>query len=324
MNSPVTPGSRRAWWLAARPKTLTAALLPVIAAGVLAHASAGAEIAVGLHAYAGAALALCVLFAALMQIASNFINDLIDFRRGDDGEARLGPERACAQGWIAPHAMARGIGTVLALAAGVGLALLALLFSVLPMEHTRLALLLVGTGASCMAGAFLYTTHLSRMALGDVLVFVFFGFVPLCGTFFAMTGTVTPAALWLSLGVGAMADTLLVVNNVRDIDNDRRVGKRTLIVLIGRRAGIILYGTLGLLAAACTLSVAISLHLDDRPALFALFPGVLCVLFATQHLRATFVFAHMPPGRALNAMLGTTSANMLRFLLVTALCIGWN
>lgn len=105
------------WILAARPKTLTAALIPVLTATALAYSEG--------HGRWQPAL-LCCLFAAIMQIAANFINDLFDYRKGTDREDRLGPERACAQGWITPQAMTRGIVITLILACAVGCGLLPL------------------------------------------------------------------------------------------------------------------------------------------------------------------------------------------------------
>ena len=259
-----------------------------------------------------------------MQIASNFINDLIDYRRGADGSDRLGPERACAQGWITPRAMTRGIVGILVLAALTGLALATLLLCALPIPPLTLLAGLVLTGATCMAGAFLYTTHLSRRALGDVLVFVFFGIVPVVGTFFALTGRFTATAFLLGVGVGAMVDTLLVVNNLRDIDNDRRVGKRTLIVLIGRPAGHRLYLLLGLLAMACTFATVV---LNSSEGLFGgLRMGALLLLsaiFLVLHGKSSRYFESLPPGREMNEMLGITSRNMLCFALITVVALLW-
>ena len=110
----VRPNSLRAWWLAARPKTLSAALMPIVAASAFAFTK---------DSFNWQPALLCILFATLMQIAANFINDLIDFRRGTDGAERLGPERACAQGWIKPIDMRIGIALVLFPACMVGLCL---------------------------------------------------------------------------------------------------------------------------------------------------------------------------------------------------------
>lgn len=324
MKSTSSPRPLRAWWLAARPKTLSGALVPVATGAALALAAARSGHVASLQPHAAVAGGLCALFAALMQIASNFINDLIDYRRGADGNDRLGPERACAQGWISPRAMTRGIVGILVLAALTGLALATLLLCALPIPPLTLLAGLVLTGATCMAGAFLYTTHLSRRALGDVLVFVFFGIVPVVGTFFALTGRFTATAFLLGLGVGAMVDTLLVVNNIRDIDNDRRAGKRTLIVLIGRPAGHRLYLLLGLLAMACSFATVV---LNSSEALAgSLRTGALLLLsaiFLALHCKSSRYFESLPPGREMNEMLGITSRNMLCFALVTVFALLW-
>ena len=320
MNTTSRPRPLRAWWLAARPKTLSGALVPVITGAALAFVTAHGEIPFLLHGRAPIAALLCALFAALMQIASNFINDLIDYRRGADGNDRLGPERACAQGWITPRAMTRGIVGILVLAALTGLALATLLLCALPIPPLTLLAGLVLTGATCMAGAFLYTTHLSRLALGDVLVFVFFGIVPVVGTFFALTGRFTATAFLLGIGVGAMVDTLLVVNNLRDIDNDRRVGKRTLIVLIGRPAGHRLYLLLGLLAMACTFATVV---LNSNGGLRMGELLLLSAVFLALHAKSSRYFESLPPGREMNEMLGITSRNMLRFALITVFALLW-
>ena len=146
------------WILAARPKTLTAALIPVLTATALAYSE-------GKGAWLPALL--CCLFAAIMQIAANFINDLFDYKKGTDREDRLGPKRACAQGWISPKAMQRGIIITLALACVIGCCLL-------PFGGWAL----IGIGVVCVVFAFLYTTLLSYMGSGDLLVWGFFGFVP--------------------------------------------------------------------------------------------------------------------------------------------------
>ena len=159
----VQPNSWRAWWLAARPKTLSGALVPVATAAALAfHTSP-------LLRHAWLAGALCALFAGGMQVASNFINDLIDFERGTDRADRLGPERACQQEWISPRAMRWGIVVVLTLAGIVGLGLLAVVWEQTPLPKPQLAMALLGVGVACMAGAFLYTTLFSRLGLGDVM-----------------------------------------------------------------------------------------------------------------------------------------------------------
>ena len=195
-----------AWFLAARPKTLTGAIIPVLLGSALAFSDGEFKTPPAL---------LCALFACGMQIAANFINDLFDFLKGTDREDRLGPERACAQGWISPQAMKTGIIITVALACLIGCTLL---------FFAGWELIIVGV--LCVLFAFLYTTGpypLSYNGWGDVLVIVFFGFVPVGGTYYVQALTWTPDVTIASLICGLLIDTLLVVNNYRDreADSDR-------------------------------------------------------------------------------------------------------
>ena len=253
----VKPGSAKAWFLASRPKTLTAALCPVVVGTALAWDDGKAN---------WAAFALCLAFAALMQIAANFINDLFDFTRGTDREDRLGPERACAQGWISPRAMKLGIALTVSAACLCGLGLIP--FGGWP---------LVWLGVACVVFAFLYTTLLSYCGWGDVLVFVFFGLVPVCGTYFVQAGSPTPAVWILGAGCGLATDTLLVLNNFRDYDTDRLSGKRTLIVSFGKKFGSQLYAWLGVAAALCSATLVFLGH-------FTIIPFVTIYLISHQHM----------------------------------------
>lgn len=295
--SSVAPNSFRAWLLAARPKTLTAACAPVIIAAALASRVVPLRLTTAV---------LCLLFAGFMQIASNFINDLYDFLRGTDGSDRLGPERACAQGWITPRAMRRGIALVIALACTAGLLLLA------SAEH-RLALVLLG--ASCVVFAFLYTTYLSYRALGDVLVVVFFGFVPVLGTYFVLTDGLSTAAWWLGAACGLVTDTLLVVNNYRDRDTDRAAGKVTLIALLGERGGSALYLLLGVVGVICAAVGGCCAVGHGTAAIYVITIYLLLHAVAYRRMR------QIRCGRALNAILAITARNILIFSLLTTLAL---
>ena len=169
----VTPHSLRAWLLAARPKTLPASAAPVM----IGLSVAAADPQVSFKALPAVA---CLLFALLMQVASNFINDYFDFRKGLDDEKRLGPKRACAEGWISPRAMRRAIFLTVAVACAAGC--VALCYAGWP-------LLLVG--AACVVGAYFYTTGpypLSYKGWGDAMVLLIFGIVPVCATFWVQAG----------------------------------------------------------------------------------------------------------------------------------------
>ena len=231
----IKQNSPRAWLLAARPKTLTGAIIPVLIGTSLAFADGQFKIVPAL---------LCMLFACGMQIAANFINDLFDFLKGTDRTDRLGPERACAQGWITPEAMKVGIGVIVILSCISGLGLLYTSWGELPHGGWELIVL----GVFCVIFAFLYTTVLSYQGWGDLLVLIFFGFVPVGGTYYVQAYTFTPNVIIASLISGLVIDTLLVVNNYRDRDQDALSGKRTLIVRFGEPFGRYLYLWLGIIA----------------------------------------------------------------------------
>lgn len=291
----VKPGSAKAWFLASRPKTLTAALCPVVVGTALAWDDGKAN---------WAAFALCLAFAALMQIAANFINDLFDFKRGTDREDRLGPERACAQGWISPRAMKRGIALTVSLACLCGLGLIP--FGGWP---------LVWLGVACVVFAFLYTTLLSYCGWGDVLVFVFFGLVPVCGTYFVQAGSLTSAVWILGAGCGLVTDTLLVLNNFRDYDSDRLSGKKTLIVTLGKKFGSQLYLWLGVAAAACSCYTVYSNNI-----LILAFMGA----YLLSHINTWRTMNKIGQGRKLNLVLGKTSSNILFYSFLVAWALIWS
>jgi len=268
----------KAWLLATRPKTLTGALAPVVVALSCAWAD-------GQFLWQPALL--CALFALLMQVDANLINDYLDFIYGSDGEDRLGPERACSQGWITPLAMHWGLGIVTLLAIVTGLPLV--LWG---------GWWMVAVGAACIVGCGLYST-LARYAMGDVLVILFFGIVPVCVTYYLQAGTLTPSVFLASVAMGLVTDCLLVVNNFRDRDTDRRVGKHTLPNLIGERPTYILYALLGIAACALVFS-------QTRLPIFYLAVNFYLVS-RMQRIRH---------GRQLNKILGQTAASILLFALL--------
>lgn len=294
----VTPNSLQAWVLALRPKTLSAALVPVGCAAALALSHLRAA---GLP-FDLMAAGLCALFASLMQIASNLINDLYDFVRGTDDEERLGPERACAQGWITPRAMRIGISLVCSLAATTGMML---------MDYVE-AWMVVPVVGIVIVGAFAYTLFGSYHGMGDAMVYAFFGYIPTCGTYLVLTGSLDWEVFVLATAVGMVVDGLLVVNNYRDREGDARAGKKTLIVRYGQRFGEQLYLWQGI--AAWVVVMLLELHGHHM---------FLVVLYALFHSATSRQMRHIGSGRALNAILGRTSMGMLLFaaLTVLSLCI---
>jgi 1,4-dihydroxy-2-naphthoate octaprenyltransferase len=211
-----TVSARSAWWLAMRPATLTASAAPVLV-------GTGAAWADGRFA-PGPALAALV-GASLLQIGANFANDVFDFERGADTHDRLGPQRATQQGWISASQMKRAMWLTFAGATAVGLYLTAVA------GWPVLAL-----GLLSIAAAYLYTggpRPYGYLGLGDLAVFVFFGFGAVAGTYYVQAHSVSTLAWLAAIPIGALATAILVVNNLRDIETDARAGKHTLAVRLG-------------------------------------------------------------------------------------------
>lgn len=294
--------SLRAWLLAARPKTLTAAVIPVLLGSALAFSNGEFKTTPAL---------LCALFACGMQIAANFINDLFDYLKGSDRKDRLGPPRACAEGWITPGAMKLGIGIMLMVSCLAGLGLLFSVWGNLPHGGWELVVL----GVVCVLFAFLYTTTLSYRGWGDLLVLVFFGFVPVGGTYYVQAYSLNMDVVVLSLVSGLAIDTLLMVNNYRDREQDALSGKRTLVVRFGEAFGRNMYLALGIAAVLLCLWFVHSGSLTLIEFIWA--P---CVYFYL-HALTWRKMVHIRSGKELNRILGETSRNMLFLGLLLAVAL---
>lgn len=228
-----------AWFLAIRPKTLPAAMVPVSVGGALAYRQ---------DAFSVVPWSVCLLFALLIQIGTNFANDYYDALKGADGPQRIGPKRAVASGWISARAMRAGMVTVFVAAFGVGCLLL-------PFGGPWL--LLVGVLSVLCGVAYTGGPYpLGYNGLGDIFVFLFFGWVATVVTFFVQVGPFwqsgEPGAwAWpfiAGMVPGALATNLLVVNNVRDAPLDEKAGKRTVVVRFGRFFGVCQYGLMVLVS----------------------------------------------------------------------------
>ncbi len=293
----VRAGSLKAWLLASRPKTLTGAATPVLISTAMAYADLRAA-----GEFNFLVAALCFLFAFTMQIDANFINDYFDFMKGtDDRDTRLGPKRACAQGWIAPRSMFRAIILTTLLACGIGLPLI---------YFGGLEMILVGL--VCVVFCFLYTTCMSYMGLGDVLVLVFFGIVPVCVPYYIQTETITWQIVVASIACGLAVDALLIVNNYRDRDTDREAGKRTIVVKMGARAAELLYLGVGLSAYLLCVALAFGGFL---------WAALLPLPYLLLHLKAYRKLVSINHGRALNACLGETARNIFIYGLTLSLSL---
>lgn len=225
-------GRAQAYFLAARPQTLTAALSPVIVGWAAASGLVdGFDLLPAVAALLG---------ALLLQIAANFANDLSDYRRGADGPERLGPARAAASGLLTEKQLFRAVIFIFILAMIPGLYLIV---------SAGWIVLVIGfsgiiAGVTYVGGPWPY----GYRGFGEVFVFIFFGVIAVAGTFFVQTGSINTEVVLLSLPVGMTVTAILVVNNVRDLDLDKAVGKRTLAVILGSKVSRYLYLTM-LLAA---------------------------------------------------------------------------
>lgn len=297
----VRVNSLKAWILAARPKTLTGATVPVMI---------GIACAVAMYGWCGIRVVpavLCMLFALIMQVDANFINDYFDFMKGTDDEQRLGPKRACAQGWITASAMRSGLFVTTLLACIVGLPLV---------YYGGWEMIMVGL--ACVVLCFLYTISFSYIGLGDLLVLVFFGIVPVCMTYWltapptALT-SIPFAVVLMSIACGLIINTLLVVNNYRDIENDRRAGKLTLIVRIGERGGLVLYLMLGLVGTILAIVGVVLLDWHDGQ-----WTQSLLIIYTPFHTWAFNEMRYIRKGAELNRVLGMTARNMFIFGLLAS------
>jgi 1,4-dihydroxy-2-naphthoate octaprenyltransferase len=226
------------WILAARPATLTAAVVPVAVGTACAHA-------VGALRWGPA---LAALFGAIwIQIGTNFANDVFDAEKGADREDRLGPTRAVATGLVGATEMRVAMGVAFGLATAAGL----YLTWVAGWPVVAIGVASVLSGIAYTGGPYPLGYH----GLGDLFVMIFFGFVAVCGTAYVQVGAVPALAWWAAVPVGALATAILVVNNLRDRETDARAGKRTLAVRLGRRGAIAEYGLLIAAAYAVPLGV---------------------------------------------------------------------
>ncbi len=218
------PSQFQIWLLAARPKTLPAAAAPVIV---------GTAVAIGEGVFSFWPALAALLGALLIQIGTNFANDVFDYKKGADTTDRLGPMRVTQAGLLLPRQVMAGMWATFGLAALIGLYLV----FVGGWPIVVIGILSIASGIAYTGGPF----PLGYNGLGDLFVFVFFGLVAVCGTYYVQALTVSPAALWAAVPVGLLATAILVVNNLRDIETDRAAGKKTLAVRFGERGAQVEY-----------------------------------------------------------------------------------
>lgn len=283
------------WIECARLRTL-----PVSVAGVIMASG----IAVLYHRFEWLPALLCFAFAVLAQVVSNFANEYYDFRRGTDKKGRVGPRRGVTEGDITPGLLLRVTIGTLAVACAVGCGLI-------PFGGWWL----IPVGILIAVFAFAYSAGpypLSYHGLGDVAVLVFFGLVPVNLTFHLQAGYFAPLAILASVTIGLMGVNVLLVNNYRDVDDDREAHKRTTVVIFGRKvasAAYLINGYVGISLLA-PLWFAAPLWVLAVPALYL-------VLHTVTWHRLTH-----SDGAALNPLLGATARNMLIFAVLLTACFG--
>lgn len=285
--------------------------LPVSVSGVL--------IAVGLAKFNGAfrlvPSLLCVAFAVLAQIVSNLANEYFDFKAGTDKKGRVGPRRGVTEGDFSPATLKRAmVGTLVATCA-VGLSMLAV---VDPGEGYANWLLLVGVGVMVAVMAFAYSAGpypLSYHALGEVAVMAFYGLVPVIFSYYVVSGDFHPYAVIAGIAIGLMGVNVLLVNNYRDVDDDREAGKRTSVVVAGRTLAAFAYLLNGLLALS-VLGV-LWLRLWMEWGWWTMLPPA---IYMALHLTSWHRLKQRT-GAALNPILGATARNMLIFTLLLSLLL---
>lgn len=286
------------WWEAARPKTLWAAVSPVLI---------GISIAFYYDQVHVGAAVLALLGAVLIQIGTNFYNDLADFEKGADAETRKGPRRMVQSGLISGRTMrlATIITFVLAVVSGLYLMI-------------RGGMPIVAIGMASILFGLLYTGgrySLAYLGIADLFVLVFFGPIAVAGTFFVQA-LQWPMVVWLAgLSPGFLAVAILLVNNIRDRAEDEVAGKRTLVVRFGRKTGLRLYNA-SIVCCFAVVGVQVALHGVPATTLIA-FLSLPAMVKAAKRLH------QIPDNRSsgMNPILAQTAKNLLFFSVLFSL--GW-
>jgi len=287
----------RTWWLAIRPATLTISISPVLVGASLAWHDTG-------HV-SWLPLALAAACALLIQIGTNLYNDVGDYERGADLSERLGPPRAVSSGWLEPGEVRRAVVYVFAAAMVAGTWLVA---------YGGWPILVVGLAS--IAAGIAYTggpRPIAYSATGELFVFVFFGLVAVLGTYYLQAFALTWGGLLAATMTGMLAAAVIVVNNYRDLDNDRVVGKRTLAVQAGRKWSQVEFVALLAMPYLLLAGLAAFSH-----------AGWWLLLPASSMPMAAWIakrFFTEPPGRAFNRILADTAQLQLIFSCLLAVAL---
>jgi 1,4-dihydroxy-2-naphthoate octaprenyltransferase len=293
----------RIWVMASRPRTLPAALAPVFVGTAAAYHEL--QYFLSGDAFRWGTFIAALIGAIFIQIGTNLANDYSDAKRGTDTEDRLGPVRVTASGLAAPKRVLYATWAAFAVASLAGLYL-----------AIEVGPVIIAVGVLSIAAGVLYTggpRPYGYEGLGEVFVFVFFGLVAVNGSYYVQLEQLDLAPFLLSIPIGLLSAAILVVNNVRDIDTDRRAGKRTLAVRLGRERTRNLYAWMIGLSYAL-LPLVLLAGWRWAPALAAL----ITVPLAAKPLRAV---RNRTDGPALNAALAQTGALLGAFAAVAAIAL---
>jgi len=272
----------------------------------------GVVIAIGLavwqHEFRWKPALLCVVFALLAQIVSNMANEYFDYLKGTDKPGRVGPRRGVTEGDISPKTLRNVTAILLALAGVVGCCLI-------PYGGWWL----LPAGIVIALAALAYSTGpypLSYHGLGELMVFIFFGLVPVNLTYYVMALQFNPLVILFSITIGLLGVNVLLVNNYRDVEDDREAGKRTSVVIFGRQAASLAYlinGYAGMgMLSSLWLMIAMQWNLGSSLPVWTL---IVPVLYLVMHTVTWYKLTHRD-GAALNPLLGETACNMLIFTLL--------
>ncbi len=280
------------WISATRPKTLIASAIPVIMGGALAFHDGEFSLL---------ATTVALVCSLLIQIATNFINEIYDFRKGADSMGRVGPVRAVSAGLITERQMIRAAWLVVGICFVLGMYLVWL---------RGVIVLIIGVVSLCLAWVYTGGRYsLAYKGLGDIFVFVFFGLVATSGTYYVLHGGLTFSTLLLGCIPGAFATNILGVNNLRDRETDSTVGKRTFAVRFGARAARTLY----ILMTVVAYTASILLYIREN-SLWILLPLITIPLGVILCRKVVTL-----EGEKLNAVLAQTGALLAVYGLLSAI-----
>lgn len=282
------------WIAAARPKTLPAAIAPVLVGAAEASRHNGID---------GWPVFICLLFALLVQIATNMANDYFDHIRGADTTERIGPERLVASGKIEPKTMLR---------VALGVFLFAFLIGLTMVAYRGIEMLAVGILAILLGYAYTGGPYpLAYHGLGDVFVIVFFGLVATVGTYYVIQGDLKFEVFLLGLPLGLLANNILVINNYRDKETDEAAGKRTLVVKLGKGFARTQYAWQLVAAYLC-----VSLYVGATRSFWP------CLVFLTLSIGTKLIVdLRKAEGAELNGLLGLSARLLLFFSALLAIGI---